>query len=89
MDQAWIVVFAGSKELFPDRPVGVLVVPDGLLLHFGAVARLGRRVVHGGSHCWRIDEVLVQVPDVLDHPVLRSPRQGDVVEHLVPFQIQN
>ena len=48
VDQAWIVVFAGSKELFPDRPVGVLVVPDGLWLHLGAVARLGRRVVPVG-----------------------------------------
>lgn len=54
---------------------------DRLGVHLGAEARQARREVPAALDDDRVDEVLVQVVDVLDHAAVQRTADADVVEH--------
>src|SRR4029453_2691278 len=49
--------------------------------HRDAVAGCGRHLIPAADHAHRVDEVLVQVIDVLDHPTIQPRAHPEVVEH--------
>src|SRR4051794_4893109 len=64
----------------PHVPGGKRVAAQAVRLHLRAVAGTRGRDVAAGADDDRVDEVLVEVVDVLDHPAVELAADGDVVE---------
>src|SRR6185437_10711784 len=74
-------VMRGARQALPDRALGELVIAQRLLAQRRGEAGRGRRQVAAADDAHRVGEVLVQVIDVLQHPVVRRGADRDVVEH--------
>ena len=74
----------GARPRSGDRPpllaVGEAEPGERLRPHLGAVAGRRRHDVAGVADDDRVEEVLVEVVDVLDHPTLERAADADVVE---------